>query len=28
VELINSLAVSGIIASLYFGGYALIGLED
>jgi NADH-quinone oxidoreductase subunit H len=28
VELINSLAVSGIIASLFFGGYALFGLED
>jgi NADH-quinone oxidoreductase subunit H len=28
VELINSLAVSGIMASLFFGGYALFGLED
>jgi NADH-quinone oxidoreductase subunit H len=28
VELINSLAVSGIIASLFFGGYSLFGLED
>jgi NADH-quinone oxidoreductase subunit H len=27
VELINSLAVSGIIASLFFGGYSLYGLE-
>jgi NADH-quinone oxidoreductase subunit H len=28
VELINSLAVSGILASLFFGGYALYGLEE
>jgi NADH-quinone oxidoreductase subunit H len=28
VELINSLAVSGIIASLFFGGYALYGIEE
>ena len=28
VELINSLAVSGIMASLFFGGYALFGLEE
>jgi NADH-quinone oxidoreductase subunit H len=28
VELINSLAVSGIMASLFFGGYALYGLEE
>jgi NADH-quinone oxidoreductase subunit H len=28
VELINSLAVSGIMASLFFGGYLLFGLED
>jgi NADH-quinone oxidoreductase subunit H len=28
VELINSLAVSGIIASLFFGGYSLFGAED
>lgn len=28
VELINSLAVSGIIASLFFGGYSLYGLEE
>ncbi len=28
VELINSLAVSGIMASLFFGGYTLFGLED
>jgi NADH-quinone oxidoreductase subunit H len=28
VELINSLAVSGIIASLFFGGYSIFGLED
>ena len=28
VELINSLAVSGIVASLFFGGYSLYGLED
>jgi NADH-quinone oxidoreductase subunit H len=28
VELINSLAVSGIIASLFFGGYSLFGLEE
>jgi NADH-quinone oxidoreductase subunit H len=28
VELINSLAVSGIVASLFFGGYLLFGLED
>jgi NADH-quinone oxidoreductase subunit H len=28
VELINSLAVSGIIASLFFGGYSLYGLDD
>jgi NADH-quinone oxidoreductase subunit H len=28
VELINSLAVSGIMASLFFGGYSLFGLED
>lgn len=27
VELINSLAVSGIIASLFFGGYSLYGIE-
>jgi NADH-quinone oxidoreductase subunit H len=28
VELINSLAVSGILASLFFGGYSIFGLED
>lgn len=28
VELINSLAVSGIMASLFFGGYSLYGLEN
>jgi NADH-quinone oxidoreductase subunit H len=28
VELINSLAVSGILASLFFGGYSIYGLED
>ena len=28
VELINSLAVSGIIASLFFGGYSLYGVDD
>jgi NADH-quinone oxidoreductase subunit H len=28
VELINSLAVSGIIASLFFGGYSLWGAEE
>jgi NADH-quinone oxidoreductase subunit H len=28
VELINSLAVSGIVASLFFGGYSIYGLED
>jgi NADH-quinone oxidoreductase subunit H len=28
VELINSLAVSGIIASLFFGGYSLYGIDD
>jgi NADH-quinone oxidoreductase subunit H len=28
VELINSLAVSGIMASLFFGGYAIYGLEE
>jgi NADH-quinone oxidoreductase subunit H len=28
VELINSLAVAGIVASLFFGGYALWGLEE
>jgi NADH-quinone oxidoreductase subunit H len=28
VELINSLAVSGIVASLFFGGYSLYGVED
>ena len=28
VELINSLAVSGIMASLFFGGYALYGVEE
>ena len=28
VELINSLAVSGIVASLFFGGYALYGVEE
>ncbi len=28
VELINSLAVSGIIASLFFGGYSLFGVEN
>jgi len=28
VELINSLAVSGIIASLFFGGYSLYGLDE
>jgi NADH-quinone oxidoreductase subunit H len=28
VELINSLAVSGIMASLFFGGYSLYGLEE
>ncbi|HLF71036.1 MAG TPA: NADH-quinone oxidoreductase subunit NuoH, partial [Dehalococcoidia bacterium] len=28
VELINSLAVSGIMASLFFGGYSLFGIED
>lgn len=27
VELVNALAVSGIMASLFFGGYALFGLE-
>jgi NADH-quinone oxidoreductase subunit H len=27
VELINSLAVSGIMASLFFGGYSLYGLD-
>ena len=27
VELINSLAVSGIIASLFFGGYSLYGID-
>ncbi|MGE0056988.1 MAG: NADH-quinone oxidoreductase subunit NuoH [Dehalococcoidia bacterium] len=27
VELINSLAVSGIMASLFFGGYSLFGLD-
>ncbi len=27
VELINALAVSGIIASLFFGGYSLFGLD-
>lgn len=28
VELINSLAVSGILASLFFGGYSLYGVEE
>jgi len=28
VELINSLAVSGIMASLFFGGYSLFGIEE
>ena len=28
VELINSLAVSGILASLFFGGYSIWGIED
>jgi NADH-quinone oxidoreductase subunit H len=28
VELINSLAVSGILASLFFGGYSIYGLEN
>ena len=28
VELINSIAVSGIMASLFFGGYSLYGLEE
>ncbi len=28
VELINSLAVSGIMASLFFGGYSLFGLDE
>jgi NADH-quinone oxidoreductase subunit H len=28
VELINSLAVSGIIASLFFGGYSLYGVDE
>ncbi len=28
VELINSLAVSGIVASLFFGGYSLYGAEE
>ncbi len=28
VELINSLAVSGIVASLFFGGYSLFGAEE
>src|SRR5207247_7673796 len=28
VELINALAVAGIMTSLFFGGYALYGLED
>lgn len=28
VELINSLAVSGIMASLFFGGYSLYGLDE
>src|SRR3954468_4026737 len=28
VELINALAVAGIMTSLFFGGYALFGLED
>jgi NADH-quinone oxidoreductase subunit H len=28
VELINSLAVSGIIASLFFGGYSLFGIDE
>jgi NADH-quinone oxidoreductase subunit H len=28
VELINSLAVSGIVASLFFGGYSLYGIEE
>lgn len=28
VELINSLAASGIMATLFFGGYALYGLEE
>jgi hypothetical protein len=27
VELVNALAVSGIIASLFFGGYSLFGLD-
>jgi len=28
VELINSLAVSGIMASLFFGGYSLYGIDE
>jgi NADH-quinone oxidoreductase subunit H len=28
VELINSLAVSGIIATLFFGGYSLYGIDE
>jgi NADH-quinone oxidoreductase subunit H len=28
VELVNALAVSGIIASLFFGGYSLFGIDD
>jgi len=28
VELVNSLAVSGIMASLFFGGYSLYGLDE
>ena len=28
VELINALAVSGIMASLFFGGYSLFGLDE
>jgi NADH-quinone oxidoreductase subunit H len=28
VELVNSLAVSGIMASLFFGGYSLFGLQE
>ena len=28
VELINSLAVSGILASLFFGGYSLFGIDE
>jgi NADH-quinone oxidoreductase subunit H len=28
VELINSLALSGIMASLFFGGYSLYGLDE